>query len=380
MPLSNPVWRNVRLNKEWRDKIAAIEPIIVAAEAEAIQNRCFPLTAVNVMREAGLFQLGITKEVGGFEVDAIMEMEIIEAVAKISVSAAWNLVVGNIHTGWASAFLSDEAIAEIFPEGHATVVAGQASPTGIGVAVDGGYRVSGKYSWGSGYNHATWVMGGFTVDGGPPMIFVAPKSKAICLDNWNVFGIEGSGSYDFAVEDVFIPHGYYYTFMFAETKRGGDRYSLPFIIQSLAPHVAVSLGGAQHALDCVARLAATKRRGLSTSILAERGAFQRDLAEAYTRISAARALLIQAIEQYHSVSEWTPEEIARFVSIGAWASALAVDVATMAFRYGGGNSVRLDSPLQRILRDVSVAQQHVAIGDQVYEQFGLAMIDASLGA
>jgi indole-3-acetate monooxygenase len=380
MSLSNPVWGSIRLNDDWRNRIAAVAPIIAAAEAEAIENRCFPLAAVSAMRDAGLFQLGITKEVGGLEVDVVTEMEIIEAVARISVSAAWNLVVGNIHTGWASAFLSEEAIAEIFPNGHTTVVAGQAAPTGRGVAVEGGYRVSGKYSWGSGYNHATWVMGGFTVDGGPPMIFVAPKSKATCLDNWHVFGIEGSGSYDFSVEDVFIPHGYYYTFMFAETRRGGERYALPFIIQSLAPHVAVSLGGAQHALDCVAHLAATKRRSLSSSTLAERGAFQRDLAEAYTRVSAARALMAQAIGQYHAVREWTSEEIARFVSIGAWASALAVDVAAMAFRYGGGTSVRLDNPLQRILRDVSVAQQHVAIGDQVYEQLGIAMIDATLTA
>jgi indole-3-acetate monooxygenase len=378
MSLKRPVWGSVRLTEEWRRKIAELEPVIAAAEKQAIVDRRFPAEAIEAMRDAGLFSLGLVEELGGISVDPVMEMEIFEAVARISVTAAWNLVVGNIHTGWATAFLSDEAVAEMFPKGHKTVVAGQAAPTGRGVAVDGGYRVTGKFSWGSGFNHATWVMGGFTVDDGPPMVFVAPKSQATCLDNWHVVGIEGSGSYDFAVEDVFIPHGYYYTFMNAETKRGGDRYGLPFIIQSLAPHVAMSLGGAEHALDAIAHLAATKKRGLASSVLAERGAFQRDLAEAYTKVSAARALLTQALGELSGVEEWTAEEIARYVSYGAWASSLAVEVATMAFRYGGGNSVRLDSPLQRVLRDVSVAQQHVAIADQVYDQFGVAMIESSL--
>jgi indole-3-acetate monooxygenase len=378
MPLSEQLWKNRSLNSDWQEKIARLAPILVEAEAKGIVDRHFPIEAINAMYDEGLFSMGLAEEVGGLALDPVAEMEVYEAVARISVTAAWNIVVGNIHTGWASAFLSDAAVAEIFPAGHRTIVAGQASPTGRGVVVDGGVRVTGKYSWGSGYNQASWVMGGFVADDGQPMIFVAPKSSAVCLDNWHVVGIEGSGSYDFAVEDLFIPEGYWYPFLQAVPLRGGARFAQPFIIQSLAPHAAMSLGGAEHAIECVARLAATKKRGLATGTIADRGAFQRDLALAYTQITAAREQLVMASLDIPSVTVWQPEDIARYVSMGAMASALAVDVATTAFRYAGGNSVRLDSPLQRILRDVLVAQQHVAIADQVYDQLGVALIDASM--
>lgn len=374
------LWRPYRLHPSMQRKIAELCPILEECDRQAAVERRYPLPAIDAMMDAGLFKLALAKEVGGDESHPIAEMEAYEAVARTSVSAAWNLLVGNIHTAWASAYLSDDAVATIFPSGNRTVVAGQAAPTGKGSRAKGGFRVTGRYSWGSGITHANWVLGGFRVEGiDAPLIFVVPKTSVTVLDNWHVLGIEGSGSFDYAVEDVFVPEGFVMPFGVIEPKRGGSRFSLPWVAQATVPHSAVALGGAEHALEAIAKLAASKRRGMQQSTLAERGAFQRDLGEAYIRLCAARdnaaRLFAHMSERASSGRPLNEMETNELTAMAAHSCRVATDVANMAFRYGAGNSVRLDSPLQRALRDVLVAQQHLAVTDTSFDALGQGIIN-----
>lgn len=380
MTSSLELWRSYRLPPSMKRRIEDLRPILEACERQAAAERRYPMHGIDAMIDAGLFNLAPVKEVGGDESDLILEMEVYEAIARISVTAAWNLLVGNIHTAWASAYLSDEALAAVFPKGHRTVVAGQAAPTGKARRADGGFRVTGRYSWGSGISHSKWVLGGFRVEGeDEPLIFVVEKSAVTVLDNWHVIGIEGSGSYDYAVEDVFVPAGFAFSFNCTQPKRGGARFTLPWTAQASVPHSAVALGGGEHALEAIAQLAASKRRSMQQSTLAERGAFQRDLGESYIRVCAARDNAARLFEHMSGRAlagkPLSPGETSELSAMAASACRLAADVANMAFRYGGGNSVRLDSPLQRALRDVLVAQQHVAVADTSFETLGAAIID-----
>ena len=331
------------------------------------------------MMDAGLFRLALAKEVGGSESHPVLEMEVYEAVARISVSAAWNLIASNYHAAWASAYLPDEAIAEVFPSGHRTMIAGQATPSGKGRKSDGGYRVTGHYTFGSGIAHANWVFGGFNIDGEDGQrIFVAPKASAIVLDNWHASGLEGSGSFDFAVEDLFVPKDFTFPLLCTTPRRGGPRFTLPWNAQASVPHLAVALGGAEHAFEAIARLAPNKRRGLQQEVVASRGAFQRDLGEGYVRLCAARdhaARLIEHMtERAAKGSPLNQSEADEMTATGTHCCTLATEVAAMAFRYGGGDSVRLDSPIQRALRDVLVAQQHILVADTSFDALGRAII------
>lgn len=375
------LWRPYTLDAATRARIEQVLPAIADADRRAEGDRRFPQDAIEAMLDAGLFNLALPRAVGGDERHPVAEMEIYELVARTSVAAAWNLLVGNIHTAWAAAYLSDDAVATLFPAGHRTVVAGQAAPTGKGRRVDGGYRVTGRYSWGSGISHASWVLGGFTDSAtGDALIFVVPKAAVKVLDNWNVIGIEGSGSYDYTADDIFVAESYVFPFLCTVPKRGGARFTLPWTAQASVPHSAVPLGGAEHAFEAITRLAAGKRRSSQPgNSVAERGAFQRDLADAYIRLNAMRdnaaALFTHMIDRAEAGIAQTASETAELSAMAAFACRLSVDVANFAFRYGGGNSVRLDSPIQRALRDVLVAQQHVAVADTSFEALGSALID-----
>lgn len=374
------LWRRFHISADLADRIENLRPVLEEAEKTAIADRRFPQAGVDALVDAGLFKLALPREVGGDESHPVAEFEAYEALARISVTAAWIVLVGNIHTAWTAAYLADDAVAEIFPAGHRTIVAGQAAPLGKAEEVAGGYRVSGRYSWGSGISHANWVLAGFRCPAsGESRAFVVPKSAVSVLDNWHVFGVEGSGSYDYQLEDVFVPEGFTFAFPAPVQRRGGPRYGLSIFAQAALPHSAVALGGAEHALEAIAALAGSKRRSMQQSTLADRGAFQHHLGEAYIDLSAARAHAATAFADMHDRAHQGPPlvqpEISRLVAIAARSCRIAAEVANTAYRYGGGNSLRLDSPLQRALRDVLVAQQHYAATDTAYEEVGLGILE-----
>lgn len=373
------LWRPYRLPPEIMQMIDELRPLIEASEPRALAERCFPLPAIEAMAEAGFFHLSTVKEVGG-KSDPLLAMEVCEAVARVSVSAGWNLAVGNMHTAWASAYLPDEALAEVFPSGHSTVLAGGTFPVGKGKRVDGGFRITGLHSWGSGISHANWVLGGFLPEGEDvPLVYVTPKDSVTILDNWNVVGIEGSGSFDYAVEDLFVAESFTFPFLCTEPKRGDGIFALTWQAQGSGHHAAVALGGGQHALETIAALAVRKQRALQSSSLAQRGAFRRDLGEAYVRLNGARdnvaRLIERRITQARLGATPTSGEIHELTAAATHSCQEAVDIANMAFRYGGGDSVRLSSQLQRTLRDVLVAQQHLLVADTNFEALGDAIVD-----
>lgn len=370
------LWRGFRLSAEMREKIDALRPLLERAGEESVAARRFPQSAVDAMFDAGLFRLAMPRELGGLELDPVSEMEAYEALARINVAAAWNVLVGNIHTAWAAAYLSDAAVSRIFPDGNRTVVAGQAAPIGKAWRVDGGFRVTGRYSWGSGVSHSSWVLGGFSIQGEDAMgVFVVPKEDVSILDNWHVIGVEGSGSYDYAVDDVFVPEGYWFDWPQPLRRRGGHRFTRPPLAQASVPHSSVALGGCARMLEEIVALAATKKRSGSPNTVADRGAFQRDLGRAFVRLNAARDNAANLFSHYLEPDQTLSElQVIELAAMGAHANELAVEIANMAFRYGGGNSIRLNSPLQRGLRDLLVAQQHVAVADSYYDVLGQLLI------
>src|SRR5271167_1201470 len=178
--------------------------------------------------------------------------------------------------------------------------AGSLTP-GKAVPVNGGYRVSGRWSWASGIRHADWVAGMTLVDGadGPyPRMTVFPVGQVEIHDNWHVSGLKGTGSCDFSVADLFVPEAFTFDMRTWETKRGGPLYQLGLpglLINELA---GFALGVGRRALDEIIQLARTKHRGYAKpTSLAERGVFQRSIGESDLRLRAARALAIEVFEK-----------------------------------------------------------------------------------
>jgi len=359
--------------------VESIRDVLVAGVNEGEELRTLPPTSVAALRDSGLFLLKAPTVLGGAEADPVTQLDVIEAVSYIDPAAGWCLFLGADTVGLCGAFLSDDAVAQIFPGDHVPTVAGTLMP-GTAVPVPGGYRVTGRWSWGSGIRHAEWIFGNTLVarDGeGPPerRFCLFPIASVEIHDNWHVMGMRGTGSCDYSVTDLFVSEGFSYNLFSTEPLRGGALYRLGmpgYVVNVIG---AFALGVGRRALDTIIELAQSKRRGYGKKIsLVERNVFQRAVAESDVRLRAARALMVEVLEKAWATvcAGRAPEPVlqAEMRVAVTFAVNVALEVTTSAFRYGGGTAIFLPHILQRCLRDMYTAASHQIVNDAVYEMYG----------
>jgi alkylation response protein AidB-like acyl-CoA dehydrogenase len=256
----------------------------------------------------------------------------------------------------------------LFADGPA-IIAGAINPSGSIEAVDGGYRVSGRWAFASGCQHARWIFGDCVegvVDGVPRLrIAVFPADQVEIEDTWYVSGLAGTGSHHFRVDGVVVPADWTYNVLAGEPCIDETIVHIPTPALIACVVACVAIGTAQGALDEIVELAAHKVPLLDQAPLAANPTFQRDLATADTELRAARSLVYDAAASLWAMAaegvEPTLEERARVRATGAWATARAASVVDTAYRCGGGSSLYLDNPLQRRLRDIHAITQHFIV-------------------
>jgi indole-3-acetate monooxygenase len=361
--------------------VADVRDVLAAGADEAEQQRRMGPATVAALEGAGLFGLKLPVELGGAEADPVTHLEVIEALSYIDASSGWTAMIGSTSIGLLGTFLPDDAIQQIFGGDRPPRAAAVTMPGGKAQRVEGGYRISGRWPFASGVRHAHWVAGAGLVesgDDGPPAyrMFVAPIEAAELLDTWHVTGLRGTGSCDFTLTEQFIPESFSFNFFTDPQQRGGALYNIRAPGSMANEHAGCALGVARRALDTVTEIAATKKRGyaLARSSLAGRPVFQRMLGECDLRLRAARALLVEVYERaWEAACADRPVEPALMADLranAAFSTAVATDVATQAFRYAGASAVGEDNLLQRHLRDLNVASQHVTVSDIAYENLG----------
>jgi indole-3-acetate monooxygenase len=367
------------------DSVERVRDQILAGADEAETMATLPEATVAALYQAGLFALQLPAVLGGAEADPATQMEVIEALARLDASAAWCVMIGSTTIATPAVYLPDAAVAKMFAGGRVPMAAGVLMPTGQAVPVDGGYVVSGRWAFASGIRHAQWVSAAARVlrnEDAPPEVrwMVLPVSETQIHDNWQVLGLNGTGSCDFSVSDRFVPAEF--TFDMQRPRRGGPLYRLGIPGFVANEHAAFSLGVGRRALDTIAALAQSKRRGFGKPTgLATRGAFQRDLGECDLRLRAARALVMEVFEQaWETVcsGETPPARMqAEMRGAAAFATETALDVVTRSFRHAGGTAVYSTHILQRCLRDLNTAAQHVMVSDSAYENCGKFLLGLS---
>ena len=362
------------------DAVASVRATLEAGAMDAEAHATLPPASVDALYDSGLLRLKTPHVLGGAEADPVTQLDVLEAVSRIEPAAGWCLMIGAASLGGLSAFLPDDAIEEIFVVGRPPKVAGAAAPAGIATPVEGGYRLTGHWQFGSGIQHAEWVSAGARVAGGsddhPRQLRVAmPRHQVKVHNNWQVMGLRGTGSCDFSVNDLFVPHRFAWDSTLTEPIRGGALYRLgrPGFVTN--EHSAFALGVGRRALDALTEVAGAKTRGYnSTNLLANRPVVQRALGECDLRLRAARALNIEILEAAwdavcagHSPP---PPLQAQMRSVATYTTDVAADVASQAFRYGGGAALFTTSILQQCLRDINAAAQHQMVSDTAYENHG----------
>jgi alkylation response protein AidB-like acyl-CoA dehydrogenase len=355
--------------------LAAVEdiaPEIARYKAVSEQGRTLAPEVVTALRESGLIKMKSPRELGGAEIHPVDQMEIIEAVTMIDSAAAWTMFIGATVTGRALTILPDDTVNEILRRPHFPIIAGSLKPSGSAIPVEGGYRVSGQWAWGSGVEHADYVVVPVLLEDKSGLISaVVPRDQVQVLDNWHSLGINGSGSADYVLEDIFVPEGF--VSKDGRQLRGGCVYRLGYGFAS-NEHAIFAYALAKLALKTLICTAKEKRRGYGrgTSI-SDREIFQRLVGESELRLKATKLLMTDVLERLYDSASEAEAPIAIQAEARA-ASVLCTDeaIATTSalFRYAGGSAVMLDDPLQRILRDLYTAQSHLMVSDTAYESLG----------
>jgi indole-3-acetate monooxygenase len=366
---------------ERRDLLLAVDAmrdVLRAGSDEAERLGRLSPEMIRALDDSGVFSLQLPVVLGGAEADPIAQFEVIEAISEIDSTSGWCALIGATSIAWPALFLSDEAVGRIFANGGTPRAAGIFLPSGKATPVDGGYRVSGRWSYASGIKHAEWITAGTKVDRGNDVIerrmVTFPAHEAQIHDTWKVAGLQGTGSCDFTVEDLFVPEAFTWNGGTAEPLRGGalSRLGMPAYVMHL--HAAFALGIARHAVNTIIDYAQTERAGYRPSSLISRPTFQCALGECELQLRAARALVIDLYQKaWKAVCNGgilTPAEQTELRGTAVLATQVAADVITRLFRYGGGGAILLSNALQRCLRDINAAAQHRMVSDSTYEHLG----------
>ena len=372
--------------REKVEQARVLRPLILAHRDEFDQERRLSQPVVEALVELGGFRAVVPKAAGGEEWDWLVFMRVVEELSAIDGSVGWTMGVGGGVGAIVSGWLSAEAARDVFCTDPVGLVAGALQRNGRATAVEGGYRLSGRWSFASGAAHAAWFMGGYSLDdpeanpppGNGPALFV-PLREVTILDTWSVGGMRGTSSHDFEVHDVFVPARYAANPAATAPSHPGPLYRLPFTLvlgSGLGPLV---LGMARGAVDCFTELMASKIDRRGGGRLADRLTVQERLAQAEAAIRSARAFLYEtardARETVRGGAPLTDRQVTMYRLANMNATASGAHAVDLVYKAAGTSGIYTENPLERFFRDVHVATQHRQASPEEMYQVGAMLLD-----
>ena len=361
----------------------------IAAAADAIErHRRITEPVLGRLHDARLFRMLYPRSVGGDEVEPAAYIEAVGEVARHDGSVGWCVSIAN-SIGLFAPYLDLEAARAVFGHPRATCAWGPPNDC-RGIAVPGGYRVTGRWDFASGCRHASWMGAHGTVvepDGslrlnnaGRPTVrtWLFPMEQAQLLDNWDPIGLRGTASESYSVADLFVPEEFTGTREDPSLRREpGPLYAFPQQTLYSVGIASVGLGIARGMLDAFIELALRKTpRG--TGRLADNAVIVAEVARAEARLGAARCYLIDTVtEIYRRADKVAPIDVldrARARLAGSNAITSAVAVADWTYKAAGVDAIFSGSPFERRYRDIHTVSQQIQSRDAHYETVGQVLL------
>jgi alkylation response protein AidB-like acyl-CoA dehydrogenase len=375
------------------DTLAAASDLFTQLDADAGKaeaDRRLPRSTVDALKAAHAFRMPMPAAFGGPELPIVDMLLVLEELSYADGSAGWCTMIG-CDSGFYAAKLEDSVAREVFDDLD-LVTAGQTSPSGKAVQEGDGWRVSGRWAFGSGCTHADRIVGGAFLhdadgeritspDGMPDWrTFVLPVDEVTIHDTWDPMGLAGTGSHDYSVDGAWVPdeHGMR---PLDPPLREGALYAIPwsFIVKG----AAIPIGLARRALDELVAIAPDK-------LVLPEFAFLGDLDHLHDRLARSRVLIASARALIHDVVGAAWDEIERTGELQqtgradvrlamvhcatACRTAVAhvVDTATTA-------AIKRGTPIDRAHRDIVTASQHLVVNDRVYGMVGRVLMGKPAG-
>ncbi|TMJ01879.1 MAG: hypothetical protein E6G97_13645 [Alphaproteobacteria bacterium] len=367
------------------EALETLAPLADQYRSSFDRDRRLPDAVFRALAEAGLFRLWLPAALGGPELSPVEFMRVVEAASAIDGSIGW-IVANGGGMSRAGGYLPERVARDWFADPYAFIVAATGA-IGSAQSVDGGYRVTGRWPFGSGAAHASRFMGLAAVkdskNPAPICCYFAPEVVTI-HDTWHVSGLRGTGSCDFEVKDIFVPADHTHDLAAPGPTQPGLIYRMPSL--SIFPWsiTGAPLGIASGALAAFTEMAAqSKTRFGVTSCLRDREMIQSMIGRADATLGAARAFLAETLMDLITDLDADDDRLlrsrARLRTACAYAAEGSAGVVQMLAKEAGAIAIFESSRLERAVRDMDAAVKHVAMSPYNYIIAGRLQLGLELG-
>ncbi len=384
------------LAQELIKKAEAMAPVLAERTKLAAELRKVPEETINDFQDAGFFKVLQPKRWGGYELDPQVFYAIQLKIAEVCMSSAWVYGVVGVHN-WQLALFDNQAQQDVWGDDTSVLISSSYAPVGKVTKVEGGYRLSGRWSFSSGCDHCDWVfLGAVVPEPDAPFdirnyrTFLVPRADYQIIDTWNVVGLKATGSQDIVVEDAFVPEHRTHKLVdgFACNNPGNAEntaplYRLPFGQVFVRAVCTGSLGAAKGALKAFAEVAQgrTSMAGkmqtdpLAQNVAAEVAADIRDMERAMYANFDAMLELVRAGKPI------PVEDRAHYRYDSAIVADRCAELTGKMLKASGGRGIFLGHPVLERHLDVLASQAHVANNVPMYGKnlggvlFGLESTD-----
>ena len=347
------------------DKARSLAPVLRERAFAAEEARRISDETIREIKEAGLFRVLQPARFGGYELDPQTFLEVGMIIGAACGSTGWVYSVVGVHN-WQLGLMPEQAQVDVWGEDQDTLICSSYTPRGNVEIVDGGYRLSGRWSFSSGCDHAQWaILGGVATDADGSvrrLCFLVPRTDYRIDDVWRVVGLRGTGSNDVVIEDAFVPEHRTHDYRSGSVTSDSPIFRLPFGPIFTFGIAAPLLGAAQGALDDHIAWTAERVRITKGTRVAEEPFSQARVAEAAGELDGARLQLWRDLDDMMALArdeKDIPVEVrARARLDQVRATQLAISAVDRVFQNSGGRVLHELNPIQRAWRDIHAGAQH----------------------
>ena len=373
------------------ERVAALADVIRVGGDEAQQLRRLPQHTVDALIDAGFFRFTIPRPLGGEDATVHETIEVLEALSAIDASVGWNVMLGSEINAMAAGGMDPATADEVYVGNPRVVMCGGGGPgSKPNRAVrnaDGSYDVWSQGTFISGCHNAEWCFMAAPVfvgdelqrdeTGGPVVkMFFLHRSQWEILDTWDVAGLRGSGSHDVVADGGHVPaHHADVGLVTFPARYENPVYRIPVPLRLAYNKAAVAIGVAKGTLTEFASLAATKTPFTSSQLLRDRPVAQQRMGEATAMYRSARAYLMDAMgdvcDELAAGRELPSAEATQNARLACTHAANAcLHAVDLVHNAGGTTAMRMDSPLERKLRDAHGCANHRWVAHPLYGEIG----------
>jgi alkylation response protein AidB-like acyl-CoA dehydrogenase len=365
-----------------RERVRALKPLIESSRSEAEELKRLPDKVAAAFLEHDLYRILVPKDLGGAGLDPLAYFDLCEELGSYDGSVGWNFALGSTCSPLVG-MLPMDRLKSFFGDPDCAI-AGTVGPSGKAEKVEGGWRLTGRWSWMSGVHQSRWViLGAIVHENGAPVLnaegapdarqFLLPKDPAQVLDVWDVGGMRGTGSTDYVLEDVFAPAEMWVRAFNGQSNHPDPIFRVPFTYFGLGL-CAVALGIARPAVDGLKALAAGKVSAVSRRGLKDQAQAQYAVAKSEALLRSARLYVRECFgaiwDALTSGEPVTLEMRARARASYVHAAESALEAVHLCYRAAGGSALWEKGPFEQALRDVNAIGCHITLQQVMMEEAG----------